>query len=148
MTCAVGTLLKMIAEYSEKQITRVLTVIPEAYEDQKGMLRAQPHPHPGEVHQVAPRRRPSGGDLCPPGDRRKRTGEGRPRSPEDPGRLACRRHADRGRAEVLRGEEGRSDETRRTPSDRRPARRHQGFRRQAPGEPADRSDVAGRQAAN
>jgi hypothetical protein len=39
MTCAVGTLLKMISEYSERQIVWVLTVIPEAYGEQKGMLR-------------------------------------------------------------------------------------------------------------
>jgi len=39
MTCAVGSLLKMIGEYSEKQIVWVLTIIPEAYGDEKGMLR-------------------------------------------------------------------------------------------------------------
>jgi hypothetical protein len=39
-TLAVGTLLKMIQDYSEKQITWVLTVIPEAYGDKTGMLRA------------------------------------------------------------------------------------------------------------
>jgi len=39
MTCAIGTLLKMIAEYSEKQMTWVLTIIPEANGDEKGVLR-------------------------------------------------------------------------------------------------------------
>ena len=39
-TLAVGTLLKMIQDYSEKQIVWVLTVIPEAYGDKPGMLRA------------------------------------------------------------------------------------------------------------
>jgi hypothetical protein len=47
MTCAFGALLKMISEYSEKQITWVLTIIPEAYEDQKGMLR------PNLIHNLA-----------------------------------------------------------------------------------------------
>lgn len=40
VTLAVGTLLKMIQEFSEKQICWVLTVIPAAYDDTPGMLRA------------------------------------------------------------------------------------------------------------
>jgi hypothetical protein len=39
-TLAVGTLLKMIQEHSEKQIIWVLTIIPDAYGDRPGMLRA------------------------------------------------------------------------------------------------------------
>lgn len=39
MTCAIGTLLKMIGEYSEKQMIWVLNIIPEAYGDETGMLR-------------------------------------------------------------------------------------------------------------
>ena len=40
VTLAVGTLLRMTQDYSEKQMAWVLTVIPEAYEDKPGMLRA------------------------------------------------------------------------------------------------------------
>lgn len=40
VTLAVGTLLKMIQNFSEKQIIWVLTIIPEAYGDTPGMLRA------------------------------------------------------------------------------------------------------------
>lgn len=40
VTIAVGTLLKMIQEYSEKQIVGTLTAITEAYPDTPGMLRA------------------------------------------------------------------------------------------------------------
>lgn len=40
VTLAVGTLLKMLQEHSEKQIVWVLTIIPEAYGDRPGMLRS------------------------------------------------------------------------------------------------------------
>ena len=40
VTLAVGTLLSMTQDYSEKQMVWVLTVIPEAYGDMPGMLRA------------------------------------------------------------------------------------------------------------
>lgn len=40
-TSAIGTLLRMQKEYNEKQIKWALTIIPEAYGDRKGMLRAQ-----------------------------------------------------------------------------------------------------------
>jgi hypothetical protein len=39
-TQAIGTLQKMIDTYSEKQIVWALTIIPEAYEDEPGVLRA------------------------------------------------------------------------------------------------------------
>ncbi|OWK42402.1 hypothetical protein FRUB_04480 [Fimbriiglobus ruber] len=39
-TVAIGTLFKMLDTYSEKQILWALTVIPEAYEDEPGVLRA------------------------------------------------------------------------------------------------------------
>lgn len=38
-TTAVGTLLRMIGDYSEKQMIWVLTIIPEAYGEAKGALR-------------------------------------------------------------------------------------------------------------
>jgi hypothetical protein len=40
VTLAIGTLLKMIQNFSEKQMIWILTIIPEAYGDKKGMLRA------------------------------------------------------------------------------------------------------------
>jgi hypothetical protein len=40
VTCAVGSLLKMISDYSEKQIVWALTIILEAYGDERGCLRA------------------------------------------------------------------------------------------------------------
>jgi hypothetical protein len=40
VTQAVGTLLKMMQDFSEKQIVWALTIIPEAYGDENGMLRA------------------------------------------------------------------------------------------------------------
>jgi hypothetical protein len=39
-TQAIGTLAKMVDSYSEKQILWALTIIPEAYEDTPGVLRA------------------------------------------------------------------------------------------------------------
>lgn len=39
VTCAVGTLLKMIGEYSEKQMCWVLNLITDAYPEKPGMLR-------------------------------------------------------------------------------------------------------------
>lgn len=40
-TLAIGSLLKMMEVYSRKQMIWALSIIPEAYEDKKGQLRAQ-----------------------------------------------------------------------------------------------------------
>jgi hypothetical protein len=40
VTAAIGTLHKMMDTYSEKQILWALTIIPEAYDDEPGVLRA------------------------------------------------------------------------------------------------------------
>jgi hypothetical protein len=39
-TQAIGTLLRMLESYSEKQMIWALTIIPEAYEEEPGVMRA------------------------------------------------------------------------------------------------------------